>query len=95
MLLLPLLLGFLALAFITVRGLFVRERTPLPALTAAVATGALILGLNRSYRGAIQADEQNTSGEPDALATALLLGGAGTVIALAVRLWCIRARPSR
>ncbi len=75
---LPFLLGFLALAIVTVRGLFVRERTPLPALAAAAATGALILGLYRFYLGGVEADEQGTSGEPDALDAALLLGGAGT-----------------
>lgn len=90
MLLLPLLLGFLALTIITVRGLFVHERTRLPTFIAAVAAGALFLGLDRFYQGGIEADEQNTSGEPDALATTLMLGGAGTIIALAVRLWYIK-----
>jgi hypothetical protein len=94
-LLLPLLLGFLALAIITVHGLFVRERTPLPALAAAGATGAVILGLYRFYLGVVEADEKGTTVEFDALDAALLFGGAGTVIALATRLWCIRARSLR
>ncbi len=83
MLLLPLLLGFLALAIITVHGLFVRERTPLPALAAAGATGAVILDLYRFYLGVVEADEQGTTVDFDALDAALLFGGAGTVIALA------------
>lgn len=95
MLLLPLLLGFLALALTTVRGLLAQERTPLPALAAVLATAAVLLGLVRFYLGAVEADEHNGNGGPDTATTVLLLGGAGAVLMLGLRLGWLTVRRSR
>lgn len=91
MLLLPILLGLLALAILTIRGLYARERTPLPATAGVLASAALIVGLVRLYQAGAEADERGTS-EIDSLTTVLVLGGIAALAALAVRLRYVIAR---
>ncbi len=94
MLLLPFLLGLLALAVLTIRGLYVRERTLLPAIAGVLATAALIVGLVRLYHGGAEADERGT-GEIDSLTTVLVLGGIVALAALAVRLRYVKTHLSQ
>ncbi len=91
MLLLPILLGLLALAILTIRGLYARERTPLPATAGVLASAALIVGLVRLYQAGAEAAERGTSAI-DSLTTVLVLGGIAALAALAVRLRYVIAR---
>jgi hypothetical protein len=86
-------LALLVLAAVTTRGLYQRERTPLPALACAAGAVAFSIGLVRIYLTAVAADEQNTRGTPSTGTLVLLVSGVVAVLVLHQRLRRTSRRP--